>query len=157
MSAFDPKRTWRGRWNLPKIERGEPPGGEMKRRGRLEGSSGKGHVAFRPKNRKTSTAHSEEDFDRLKRERHEALEQQAATSEVLRVIRRSPTDAQPVFDMIAESAAKLCAAHFCFVYRFDGELLHFVAHHSVTPDVLEINRRTPPTAKSGERSGARDT
>jgi two-component system, NtrC family, sensor kinase len=51
---------------------------------------------------------------------------------VLRLIRRSPNDVQPVFELIAESAARLCEAQFCFVYRFDGQLLHFVAHHSVT-------------------------
>ena len=74
----------------------------------------------------------------------ELLEQQTATSEVLGVISSSVTDAQPVFDMIAESAARLCEAQFCFVYRFDGENLHFVAHRSLTPEVLEINRRAYP-------------
>ena len=74
----------------------------------------------------------------------ESLEQQTATSEVLGVISSSVTDAQPVFDMIAESAARLCEAQFCFVYRFDGENLHFVAHRSLTPEVLEINRRAYP-------------
>jgi GAF domain-containing protein/DNA-binding NarL/FixJ family response regulator/anti-sigma regulatory factor (Ser/Thr protein kinase) len=55
--------------------------------------------------------------------------------------------------MIAESAARLCEAQFCFVYRFDGHLLHFVAHHGLTPDVLEINRRAYP-APPGRRSVA---
>ena len=67
------------------------------------------------------------------------------------MIRASPTDVQPVFDMIAESASRLCEAQFCFVYRFDGQLLHFVAHHSVSPEALEINRRAypqPPSRKS---------
>jgi len=85
------------------------------------------------------------------RDLSESLEQQTATSEVLGVISSSVTDAQPVFDMIADSAARLCEAQFCFVYRFDGELLHFVAHRSVTPDVLEMNRRAypaPPTRNS---------
>ena len=80
-----------------------------------------------------------------------SLEQQTATSEVLGVISSSVTDAQPVFDMIADSAAKLCEAQFCFVYRYDGQLLHFVAHRSVAPDVLEMNRRAypaPPTRNS---------
>jgi GAF domain-containing protein len=74
----------------------------------------------------------------------ESLEQQTATSEVLAVISGSVTDAQPVFDMIADSAAKLCEAQFCFVYRFDSQLLHFVAHRSVAPEVLELNRRNYP-------------
>src|SRR5262249_17288666 len=56
----------------------------------------------------------------------ESLEHRTATSDVLGVISGSVMDAQPVFDMIAENAQRLCAAQFCFVYRFDGELLHFV-------------------------------
>src|SRR5262245_57922049 len=123
------------------------------------GASGQ-PVKGRPKVRKAPTAHvspdhSAEQFDRLKRERDEALEQLTATSEVLRVIRRSPNDVQPVFDMIAESAAKLCAAQFCFVYRFDGQLLHFVAHHSVTPEMIELNRRTYPQPPSRGSVAAR--
>src|SRR6266508_698978 len=83
----------------------------------------------------------------------ETLEYQTATSDVLNVISRSPTDVKPVFDMIAESAARLCEAQYCFVYRFDGQLLHFVAHHGLTAEVLEINRRAYP-APPGRRSVA---
>jgi two-component system, NtrC family, sensor kinase len=83
----------------------------------------------------------------------EALEQQTATTDILRVIPQSPTDVQPVFDMIAESAARLCEAQYCFVYRFEGQLLHFVAHHGLTAEVLEINRRAYP-APPGRRSVA---
>ena len=57
----------------------------------------------------------------------ESLEYQTATSEVLGVISRSPTDVQPVFDTIASNAARLCGAHMGAVFRFDGELLHLVA------------------------------
>src|SRR5262249_40696069 len=87
------------------------------------------------------------------RELAETLEYQTATSDVLNVISRSPSDVQPVFDMIAESAARLCEAQYCFVYRFDGQLLHFVAHHGLTAEVLEINRRAYP-APPGRRSVA---
>jgi GAF domain-containing protein/CheY-like chemotaxis protein/HAMP domain-containing protein len=62
----------------------------------------------------------------------EALEQQTATSEILRIISGSPTDTQPVFDMIAERARRLCEAHFCAVFRFDGELIHLAGHHGLT-------------------------
>ncbi|HEY7229548.1 MAG TPA: GAF domain-containing protein, partial [Pseudolabrys sp.] len=85
---------------------------------------------------------------RLLNELRESLEQQTATSEVLGVISSSVTDAQPVFDMIAESAAKLCEAQYCFVYRFDGELLHFMAHRGVAQKVLDINRRNYPAPPS---------
>src|SRR5260370_33906133 len=53
--------------------------------------------------------------------------------------------------MTAEVAARLCEAQYGFVYRFEGQLLHFVAHHGLTAEVLEINRRAypaPPSRKS---------
>ena len=74
---------------------------------------------------------------------------------MLNVISRSPTDVQPVFDMIAESAARLCEAQYCFVYRFEGQLLHFVAHHGLTAAVLEINRRAYPAPPSRKSVAAR--
>src|SRR5262245_18102855 len=54
----------------------------------------------------------------------QASDQQTATDEILRVISRSPTDVQPVFDAIVESAHRLCGAHFTAVHLFDGELVH---------------------------------
>jgi PAS domain S-box-containing protein len=62
------------------------------------------------------------------RELTESLERQTATSEVLSVISRSTTELQPVLDAIAKTAARLCAARFCHVFRFDGALIHFAAH-----------------------------
>jgi signal transduction histidine kinase len=91
----------------------------------------------------------------LDRALSEALGQQTATSEILRVMSGSPTDVQPVFDMIAESAARLCEAQYCFVYRFEGQLLHFVAHHGLTAEVLEINRRAYPAPPSRKSVAAR--
>jgi signal transduction histidine kinase/CheY-like chemotaxis protein len=76
----------------------------------------------------------------------EALEQQTATSEVLRVISSSPTDAQPVFDMIAESAVRLCRGQFGAVFRFDGRLLRFVGHHGLTAEGAKAYQDAFPMA-----------
>ena len=65
----------------------------------------------------------------LERQLAEAQEQQTATSEILRVIRSSPTDLQPVLDAVAKSAARLCASHDASIFRLDGEVLRLVAHH----------------------------
>src|SRR5262249_1187713 len=63
----------------------------------------------------------------------EALEQQTATSEILRAIASSPTDIQPVFDTIARSAARLCEAVDVMVLRVDGGVLRLVAHYGPIP------------------------
>jgi GAF domain-containing protein len=89
------------------------------------------------------------------REVTEALEHQTATSEILRVISGSPTDVQPVFDTIAQSAARLCEAQFCFVFRFDGQLLHFMAHHGASAEGVEAVRRAYPIALSRGTAAAR--
>src|SRR5262245_13516748 len=69
----------------------------------------------------------------LEKKLAEALEQQAATSEILRVIRSSPTNVQPVFDAVAESAARLCESFDSAVWRRDGDRLLLVAHHGAIP------------------------
>jgi signal transduction histidine kinase len=77
----------------------------------------------------------------LKREA-EALAQQTATSEILKVVSSSPTDVQPVFDIIAERAVNLCDAELSVVTRFDGTMLQIVALYGVTREVLEAVRRS---------------
>src|SRR5262249_5520231 len=74
----------------------------------------------------------------------EALEQQTATSEVLRVISSSPTDVQPVFDTIAERAVGLCGGQFSFVVRFEGDVLHLAGCHGLSVEGLEVFRRVLP-------------
>jgi signal transduction histidine kinase len=76
---------------------------------------------------------SEKEITKLTRDRDEAREQQRATAEILRVIRNSPADVQPVFETIVRSAVSLCGSLYANVFRFDGELLHFVAFHNVGP------------------------
>src|SRR5262249_21534258 len=81
---------------------------------------------------------------RLFNETREALEQQIATGEILRVIASSPTDVQPVFDTIVQSAVRLCDGLFAALFRFDGELIHFAAQHNLPPEGIEEARRTFP-------------
>jgi polysaccharide pyruvyl transferase WcaK-like protein len=64
----------------------------------------------------------------------EALEQRTAASEILGVISRSPSDAQPVFQAIVAHAARLCDAAFSAVARFDGALLQLVAVNNMSPE-----------------------
>ncbi len=66
----------------------------------------------------------------------ESLEQQTATSDVLRVISSSPTNVQPVFDAIAESAVRLCDGQFSFVMRFDGKTMYFASCCGLTAEGL---------------------
>src|SRR4030095_10683236 len=66
---------------------------------------------------------------RLFQELKESLEQQTATSEILGVIARSPTDLQPVMDVVAESAARICDARDCIIMSVVGENFHRVAQY----------------------------
>ena len=63
----------------------------------------------------------------------EALEQQTATSEILRVIASSPTDLQPVLNVVAESAARLCEADDASIFRIDGNVFQRWARYGSIP------------------------
>jgi signal transduction histidine kinase len=73
----------------------------------------------------------------------EALAQQIATADVLKVISRSTFNLQPVFDIIAENAVKLCEAERAFIFQFDGELLRVVACYNAGPEAREFVDRNP--------------
>jgi GAF domain-containing protein len=70
----------------------------------------------------------------------ESLEQQTATSEVLKVISRSPGDLQSVFAAMLENAVRICDAKFGNIYRWEDDALHLVAAHN-TPNALAEARR----------------
>ncbi|MEP7084010.1 MAG: GAF domain-containing protein, partial [Betaproteobacteria bacterium] len=92
---------------------------------------------------------------RLFNETKEALERQTATAEILKVISSSPTDVQPVFNVIAALAERLCVADISIVSRFDGELIQLVALHGVTQDGAEAVRRGFPMPPEDETVTAR--
>jgi GAF domain-containing protein/DNA-binding response OmpR family regulator/tetratricopeptide (TPR) repeat protein len=90
---------------------------------------------------------------RLFNETKEALERQTATAEVLKVISESPTDVQPVFDVIAERAARLTDAEYGWVLPFDGELIHVASAYGVNAQGIEASRRSFPR-RPGDGSAA---
>jgi GAF domain-containing protein/DNA-binding response OmpR family regulator/anti-sigma regulatory factor (Ser/Thr protein kinase) len=81
---------------------------------------------------------------RLFNETREALERQTATSEVLQVIGRSVTDVQPVFDIIAERAARLTGADSGYVFRYDGRLIHIASTFGIRDEGVAAARRAFP-------------
>src|SRR5262249_6964066 len=88
------------------------------------------NTAPRVDRRSPSDASLRGQLDQSRRELKEALEHQIATSEVLDLISRTPTNVQPVFDAIIESTVRLCDAVFGVVWRYDGESLPSAASHN---------------------------
>jgi signal transduction histidine kinase len=101
-----------------------------------------------------SYANLEQKVEERTRELSKSLEQQTATSEILRVISSSPTDAQPVFDVIVESAIRLCGARYGRLYRYDGETIHLVASHGLSQGGLgQVQRVFPRPAADDTIAG----
>jgi hypothetical protein len=77
--------------------------------------------------RSSSDATHETEMARVIRERDEALEQQTAISDILRVISNSPSDVQPLLDSVAERAARICEAQVVDILIVDNEVFRFAA------------------------------
>ncbi len=91
----------------------------------------------------SSPAGEETEVARLTRELGEALEQQAPTSDVLRVISSSPSDLEPVFATMLEKAVRICDAKFGNIFRWDGETQRLGATHNTPPAYAKIRRGSP--------------
>jgi signal transduction histidine kinase len=94
-----------------------------------------------------SYAGLEQKVEARTRELTEALEQQTATAEILRVISSSPTDIQPVLEAVAESAARICGGNDSVIQRVDGEFLRVAAGYGPMPrplpsDGMPIDRQS---------------
>ena len=84
--------------------------------------------------RRSSSSPEEREIARLTRERDEALEQQAATSDILKVISGSAFNLQTVLDTLTASAARLFAADMGFIFQQDGDVLRLVANIGVSQE-----------------------
>ncbi len=78
----------------------------------------------------------------------ESLEQQTATSEVLKVISSSPGELQPVFQTMLENAVRICGAKFGTLYRCEGDAFLMTASHNAPAEFTETRRRNPLVRRS---------
>ena len=128
-------------------------GGKRTKRGDRKSPPSKGQGSAKaPRRRTTSAPSGQPGVARLKRELREALDQQAAISEVLQIISSAGGDLQAVFDAAATNSARLCGAEYAFVFRFDGELLRVVVAYNATPEFTAWVEKNP--IRPGRHSGA---
>ena len=102
------------------------------------------------RHREASAAYLQEQLDQRTRERDEArkhlaeaLAQQTATAEVLRVISSSPGDLEPVFQAMLASAMQTCEAKFGLLYRIEGGSARIISTLGIPPALAEYLKRGP--------------
>jgi two-component system, NtrC family, sensor kinase len=91
-----------------------------------------------PARRRRSAADLQRQLDQRTRELAEAVEQQAATAEVLKIISTSPRELQPVLEAVVRSAAHFCKAEDVTIFELDGQDLRAVAHWGAIPQDIGI-------------------
>ena len=79
----------------------------------------------------------------LKKKLDEALEQQTATSDVLRVISGSPNALEPVFQAMLANATRICDANLGLIFRREGDAFRVVSLHGAPPALADERRRNP--------------
>jgi GAF domain-containing protein len=100
-----------------------------------------GQKARKTLTRRASAADLQRQLYRRTQERDEALEREAATANVLRVISSSPGELEPVFEAMLKNATQLCEAKFGTLFRFDGRNFEPAAHFGTPPELVEFQRR----------------
>src|ERR1035437_665697 len=91
--------------------------------------------------RKPSAADANEKIALLEHRLNEALEQQAATSDVLQVISSSPGELEPVFQAILKNATQICEAKFATLFRYDGDTFYAAAGIGRPSALVEAHRQ----------------
>jgi len=92
---------------------------------------------------------------RLLNELRQSLEQQTATSDVLRVISSSPGELEPVFQAMLENAVRICEANFGALFIAEGDKYRTAAGHNMPSAFLEERQRTPMVSMTGDTALAR--
>jgi GAF domain-containing protein len=115
----------------------------MAKRGKTVRRPVREHKSSTARKRAPAEVAAKKENSRLKHELAEVREQQAATSELLKVIGRSTLDLQPVFETLAENAVRLCEAERSFIFRFDGQCLRVVATHNASAEIRAFVERNP--------------
>ena len=121
----------------------------MRRRSRASSKlanarSGKAKTLKAARHSDSPVAGQETEAARFHRERDEALERETATTEVLRLISKSPGDLELVFRSILENATRICEAKFGMLFRVDGENFKFAAEVGTPPEFAEFERQRGP-------------
>ena len=121
----------------------------MSRKGAKSRTSGRklrstGTKASTPVGRtRKSRADLEQQLEKYRRDLTESLEQQTATSEVLRVISSSPGELEPVFQAMLASATQTCEAKFGLLYRIQGDSARIISRLGIPPALTEYLKRGP--------------
>ena len=122
----------------------------MRRRSRASSKlanarSGEAKTLKAARHSNSPVAGQETEAARFHRERDEALEREAATSEILRLISKSPGDLEIVFRTILENATRICNANFGTLFRFDSENFYPAAQFNTPASLLEEQIRRGPS------------
>jgi hypothetical protein len=113
----------------------------MKTRRRRIAKAKPGGASISARRGHSSVAELQEQLDCRTHERDEALEQQRATAEVLKIVSASPTELQAVLEVVVRSAARFCEADDVTIFELDGQALRIAAHWGAVQQ--EIGVRFP--------------